>query len=239
MKHTQVGILTAVVFSICQIAGADALLIDGYRNVNPSSYTNWVNAGVAEDISNGAGGTINSGGTVYNINGMTASVSGAGSWSGTFPANGMLNDYLSVNSGTASVSIGGLDTGVTTDGYSTEIYGDMEGNTFTLQADQQYKLYLFGMGDADGQDTTFTFDGVSKTTSSVLAGPEDSHYVTYEFTTGADVSDYSLDFTFSNNTAQYAAFNGLALVAIPEPATLGLITAFGGGLCIIRRRFMI
>jgi hypothetical protein len=63
--------------------------------------------------------------------------------------------------------------------------------------------------------------------------------VTYEFTTGADVTDYTLDFTYSNNTSAYAGWNGLALVAIPEPATLGLITAFGGGLLFIRRRFMI
>lgn len=235
MKYNKLGIITVAVLGICQFASADAFLIDSFDNADPSSYTAWVNAGVTEDISDAAGGTILLG-NIYNISGMTASHTGtSGNFNGGVPGNDMLNDYSYVNNGTASVSIGGLDTGVTT----AATYGDMGGNTFTLQANQDYKLYLFGVGDSDGQDTVFTFDGVSKTTAGDLAGAEDSHYVTYEFTTGADVTDYTLDFTYSNNNSAYAGWNGLALVAIPEPATLGLITAFGGGLLFIRRRFMI
>jgi hypothetical protein len=234
MKYNKLGILTVAVLGICQFASADAFLIDSYDNADPASYTAWVNAGVTEDISDAAGGSLYRG-TVYNITGMTASHTGySGDFNGGVPGNDMLNDYSYVNNSTASVSIGGLDTGVTTTG----AYAGLGGNSFTLQADQEYKLYLFGVGDTTGQDTVFTFDGVSKTTAGDLAGAEDSHYVTYEFTTGADVTGYTLDFTYSNNTSAYAGWNGLALVAIPEPATMGLIGCFGGGLLFIRRRFM-
>lgn len=47
---------------------------------------------------------------------------------------------------------------------------------------------------------------------------------------------------FSSNTAwdpdHVVSIEQMGVVAIPEPATLGLIAAFGGGILFIRRRFM-
>lgn len=37
----------------------------------------------------------------------------------------------------------------------------------------------------------------------------------------------------------YSNITGIQIVAVPEPATLGLIVAFGGGLLFIRRNFKI
>ncbi|MGJ8638602.1 MAG: PEP-CTERM sorting domain-containing protein [Opitutaceae bacterium] len=225
--------------AICQLSHADALLIDAYNNADPTSYTSWVDAGVTEDISTAAGGTILTSGAVFNIGTMTASVTGeSGSFNGGVPANPMLNDYHYVNSGTATVSIGGFEDGSGNAQTMTSTLNDMATNTFTLLADQDYKLYLFGAGDNDGQDTTFTFDSVSKTTSPTIIGAaEDSHFVTYDFTTGSDLTGFTLDFTFTNNTSAFGAWNGLALVAVPEPSSFGLIAgALALGAVMIRRQ---
>lgn len=50
------------------------------------------------------------------------------------------------------------------------------------------------------------------------------------YDTGAGIIKWGYDST-TNETAVWA-------VAVPEPATLGMIGAFGGGLLIVRRRFM-
>ena len=46
-----------------------------------------------------------------------------------------------------------------------------------------------------------------------------------------DASSFAANFEVTNG--------GQTLSAVPEPATLGLIMAFGGGVLFIRRRFMI
>jgi hypothetical protein len=48
------------------------------------------------------------------------------------------------------------------------------------------------------------------------------------------------DFENTANNSQWDVANGsMTLDVIPEPATLGLVAAFGGGIVFIRRRFMI
>lgn len=48
----------------------------------------------------------------------------------------------------------------------------------------------------------------------------------------------SITWTYSDET-NYDGFRMDAVAAIPEPATLGMVAAFGGGIMFIRRRFMI
>lgn len=239
MKFRTIGTVGVTMLGICQLSSAEALLIDAYDNADPASYTSWVNAGVTEDISTGTGGTILRTGAVFNINTMTASVTGeSGDFNGGVPGNNMLNDYIYVQNTIATVSIGGFEDGVGNAQTMTSTLGDMNTNTFTLQANQDYKLYLFGAGDTDGQDTSFTFDSITKTTSATIIGSaENSHFVTYEFTTGSDLTGFTLDFSYTNNTSAFAAWNGLALIAIPEPSGFGLIAgALALGVVIIRRR---
>jgi hypothetical protein len=42
-----------------------------------------------------------------------------------------------------------------------------------------------------------------------------------------------------SNRSEQGMFDDITMTAIPEPATLGLVAAFGGGILFIRRRFMI
>ena len=52
---------------------------------------------------------------------------------------------------------------------------------------------------------------------------------------------YTLSVTENNMSGggAYAVYDGITLEAIPEPATLGMVALFGGGILIIRRKFMI
>lgn len=67
----------------------------------------------------------------------------------------------------------------------------------------------------------------------------DVHTNTVDFAS-AGVTDVSKFQTYYQNwgTGDQTVFDNLVVEAIPEPATLGLISAFGGGILIIRRRFM-
>jgi hypothetical protein len=43
----------------------------------------------------------------------------------------------------------------------------------------------------------------------------------------------------AGTATEFVKIDSVSLTQIPEPATLGLIAAFGGGIMFIRRRFMI
>lgn len=220
-----IALSAATVF--CPGTARAALLLDFFGGVDPTTHQDWADAGVPGDTSTFAGGTITGIGGVFNITGgMTATVTGGFSFNGGAFANGMLTDYRAVSGfNAASVSIGGFDNTLTSS------LGDMAGNTFTMQPDTNYTLILFGAGDTDGQDSTFTFNGVSKTTSSVIVGTADDagHSVAFDFTTPASLVGYTIDFTFQGNSSQFAAWNGAAITAtaVPEPASIGFVAASG------------
>jgi hypothetical protein len=265
MKKTL--ILTLTFASLAHMASAQ-LLIDRFGNGtagNPTSSANWANAGVTEDLSAAAGGTIAGG--VFNLPGLTQTVTGGvgggGALTFTSPTSAMLNGYLFGfgNGGSTTISLGGFVDGngvaqtLTTSAGAP--YVDLRGNSFTLQANQTYKLYLFGAGDKNNQNAAFTFNGVTKTTNPLIVGtaPDAGHSVTFEFTTGADLTGFTLDFTINSAASNVYAFNGLALVAvnaavnaaadadadayvdIPEPASFAFLSGLLGlGLMAMKRR---
>jgi hypothetical protein len=234
MKKTL--ILTLTFASLAHMASAQ-LLIDRFGNGtagDPTSSADWANAGVTEDLSAAAGGTIAA--SVFNLTGLTATVTGSdglfgSSGANTFADSAMLNGYQFdfASQGAINVSLGGFETGGVANTLTTSLtapYVDLRGNSFTLQAEQDYKLYLFGAGNADNQNTAFTFNGVTKTTSALIVGSDTDagHFVTYEFTTDADLTGFTLDFTMTGDASNVFAFNGLALVAVPEPSSYALLS---------------
>jgi hypothetical protein len=183
---------------------------------NPTSFADWSDAGVIEDLSSGAAGAVfeEDGSVVNYLSGGVAFTrsSQTGYGGDTYsPANNMLNDYWHVKNGTDNVSITGLENVLT-----TGVFAGLNGNIFSLQANQEYRLYLFGSGDNNDQDAEFTFNGETKSTSASVVGTaaDAGHYVTFDFTTPADVTGYSLDFSYANKSSEYAALNGLALVGL-------------------------
>lgn len=107
---------------------------------------------------------------------------------------------------------------------------------FTLSQLQPgvYDLYLYGVDDTNRR-TVFTVGGTSKTTAGGSTGASigAGDYVLFA---GLQVGQNGqLTGTWSAfGTEKYAAFNGLQLVAVPEPAALTLLLA--GGLATLARR---
>lgn len=83
-------------------------------------------------------------------------------------------------------------------------------------------------------DTTYTGDLINAG-GTVAAQIDQGNYVKFSGLTG---SSFTLDMgALSDDSAPRNKVAGIQIVAIPEPSTLGLIGAFGGGLLFFRRRF--
>lgn len=224
-----------------------ALLIDASTSGSaPSGVGDWTEAGVTETITSAAIGSVSNASSVSNISNLTGGVGPTnGQFSSpTYPGNDMLNSYIYKDGGSFNVTLGGFDDGTGTANTlttNTDAYGTgFNGNSFTLQASTDYKLYLFGSGNADGQGTTFTFDGVSKDTRDDTAGSPADYGVTFTLTTPADLTDYELTFNVADiagSSSSFYTWNGAALVQVPETSSFGLILGgFGLGLIGLRRR---
>lgn len=202
------GVLAISVLAASQ--GSAVVLFDFNQHAGPAarigddaiaSFSDYTNAGVQEDLS---------GSTIYSVRGAM----GAGpislsltnswsSWSNLGFGNRLLDDYLWMSGGGPNM--------ISTTGWSS-----------VLAPSTIYALYVFGYGDAQGQNSSFTFNGVSITPSndsspSVLG--QDGRYARFEFRTGPvpiDEIDFSWDFGPGGNA--FTALNGFAVVAVPEPA---------------------
>jgi hypothetical protein len=267
-KFMSFSLMSAAFLGLCASLSAQALLIDRFVEQNPQGFSNWTNAGVVGDLSNAAVGSIsgaaNSSAAVSNITNLNFAESGAaGTFRGNnatfggvrFPDNNLLNSYAFVNTTAAVYSmtlsgfVDGSGTPVTLTTPSNNTFVPFAaGNSFTLEANQLYRLYLFGVGYRNGQNSAFTFNNETKITNSGQVSVEsdntqDLHYVTFDFTTPSDLTGFMLSFTMQMTDWSVApagnagAFNGLALVAIPEPSTFAFL---GGllalGMVVIRRR---
>lgn len=94
------------------------------------------------------------------------------------------------------------------------------------RASQDYDIYYSVVGNAD-----FVLLG------SVLTTTEGGSVMTrtYDDTGAAILTGVDQIQLFLDDEVVYREFD---VIAIPEPATLGLVTAFAGGILFIRRRFM-
>lgn len=228
-----------------QLAGAAPILWD-LSSSDPANIdsvaADFTAAGVAEDITGASvlnvEGTTASGSTMTATNGVTLTLTdnkaqglAVNSATMTGAGSSILKEYIYLRSGSNKspgpivMQIGGLGS--------------------QLDADTDYALYLWGIGDnaEEGalQNASFTFNGETQVVSSVDPDDQDaSNYMAkFTFNTGSTVSE-TLDFTWARDGDNlYAGFNGFAIVAVPEPATLGMVAAFGGAVLFIRRRFMI
>lgn len=204
-------------------AQADTILWDINFDANPANQatnSDFTALGVSEDLT---------GATVSQVIASTNSTMSDGTVSlsyltgiaynafGDTSPNAVLSDYLYLQDGAE----GGPVT------------MQISGLSGVLAANTTYSLYLFGAGNNTDQGASFTFDSITKDTTSAATAPEAT--AKFNFTTDAVVSD-TLNFDWARTGSNtYSGFNGFAIVAVPEPATIGLIGVFGAILMIHRR----
>lgn len=112
--------------------------------------------------------------------------------------------------------------------------GSVTGDTITgLNTDSLYVFEVY-FSDAHNVRATDVQYSIGGTSGSVAMSQADDalHRVRIEVNT-----EDSTSFDWSIGDGFHAKVSGLAVYAVPEPATLGLIAAFGGGILFIRRNF--
>jgi hypothetical protein len=201
-----------------------------------STVADFTAAGVTQDLT---GATVQNVAGSQNMSsgGTTVSLSSGASMYGnntvlTYNGGTIVQEYLSVR----DVDIDATPITVTIGGLATQ-----------LDANTDYNLYIWGIGDNSDQEGTFIFNGERKSGAADIhpttGTTEASVFLnTFTFNTGGTVSDtLAFDWGVGDyvGSREYAGFNGFAIVAVPEPATFGLIGIVGGAMLLIRRRFMI
>lgn len=131
--------------------------------------------------------------------------------------------------------------------------------TVTTVASQQYALSFWtapanstidlnlGIDVFNGAVTVGTGDGdlVDQTLNLVYTTDNNGWtQTTYNFTATSSSAtlrfiDQGLVLNAASSTGGDQLIDSVSITAIPEPATLGLVAAFGGGIMFIRRRLMI
>ena len=253
MSKYKLMLAGAALLAIPAIGLADAVNIDiqgatdggpGY-NMNVGTYSG---TGVAPDAGTTwnafqfnntyASGLLDSQGNATEVNLWLQGTPGEWSYSGT-PANALMNDYTFTGAA--------WSTGV---GERFTLFSNgADGVGFEINGTQAFDIYIYTQGDAAGQHATFQLNHAGGTTVQTATGsaPFDGTYTeggnvlkfsnvtAYETATAGQ---YEFEFWWGHDGSGTAAINGIQLVAVPEPATLGLVSAAGLGVLFIRRRMM-
>ncbi|WP_168433489.1 PEP-CTERM sorting domain-containing protein [Pontiella sulfatireligans] len=99
-----------------------------------------------------------------------------------------------------------------------------------------FRNYAYSLTEAGGANVAIEFDFDNNTVEYFIDGDSKQTFSDFEATQLGTL-------VFNTDAAWIAgstvSINEMGLDVIPEPATLGLIVAFGGGILFIRRRFMI
>lgn len=146
------------------------------------------------------------------IGGATiASVGASASFTGigTIPDNAQID--TSYFNGNSTLVLSGLDSSLT------------------------YNLEIMAKIDSGRDAQNITVNGTS-----ISVDPDTAPYITTFTGISADVNDeIVISFFSTGGGSALQHVNALAVTAIPEPATLGLVAAFGGAVLFIRRRLML
>lgn len=211
------------------------------------------------DFENITGGSIlhGNGVRVYqNVVGQDLTIPG---WTATLTTGGYVSDDLRTD-WTNTLGVVGANhslnmntwsgTIMTSDTYTEAV---STGDEFTLTYDiasfanetgvLRYNVDLILDKGLAGETTVSLFNG-----DYAYEGPKQFRTQTFNYTATADYSTVTLEFNgrgtsnangdMVNRVATTTGIDNVNLSVIPEPATLGMVAVFGGGILFIRRRFM-
>lgn len=234
-----IGILMAVVAAGSM--SASATLIAGWETWK------WQGAGTDPLIS---GATVE--------NGATASATQSGAWSigtnigsidGTFgslasPAAETANSGSTDGYNLSNGADGFVDFSVTATGSDTQLTTfHFDATRFRSGSAENWTLEVLAGGDINNGAAVTVASGTMAIYNSDFNLPD----FDVDLTTLADndlgaggTATFRLSFAGGNGSSgQNTYLDNVGISAVPEPATLGLVALFGGGLLFIRRRFMI
>lgn len=211
-----------------------------------SSYWNQNNAPTTGDF---ATGTLDNliDGTGANSGASVAWTTG-GTW---YNSDGTADDQHKLNTGY-------LDDTVTSDPFGVRItlanipyaeyrvYGLVGSDQATLgvRNAQVNGAWVSGDGSADIGNGYGTVEGNFAANGSywteIVSGSVDGNYWVSGPTSGSSLTiDVLGRYANGSPGASRGAITGIIIEQIPEPATLGMVAVFGGGILLIRRKFMI
>jgi hypothetical protein len=225
-------IMVAAFAAVSAVSAAPILWDITDASANHAVVADFTAGGVSEDLT---------GATVQNVIGKNNST--------MTDTNGVTLSYISgssVNTSVNGADMTGVAGGMITKDYlyirdnSEPVQMQIGGLSSSLTANTDYSFYIWGVGDNVGQSASFAFGGVTNAIQSLDpdVNSADNFVAAFSFTTGNTVDD-TLDFDWDRTDTRWAGLNGFAIVAVPEPATFGLIGIVGGAMLFIRRRFMI
>ena len=217
-------------------SGSNPMAANQYAGViNESRAANW-NDWQINDTLGFTGTAVDDGGTT--VSGFSVSQSG----SSLHPYNGdgsndgdraMQSDFIDIRNGeTVTWSV----SGVPYDEYDVYIYmrddGSSRAGSFTLGDTTYYARGGLGLVSNTGDGWTRSTDTTVDSGTDIDQG----NYVRFE---GLSGSSFTMDWStlYAGDTAYRNKVAGFQIVAIPEPATLTLISTLGIGLLLTRRLF--
>jgi hypothetical protein len=109
------------------------------------------------------------------------------------------------------------------------------GMVTVLNDDTRARMDIPSIGLTDGTDTLYVTDLPNLSSSEDTTGPG---WVFFDIDSDGDYTVLMPDGSAADGFA-HTSLGGVTFDTIPEPATLGLVAAFGGAILFIRRRLML
>lgn len=217
-------------------------IVSGTQTAGPLGSANWnttsTPAGTGQALIDDAGAAT----------GATITWNSANTWS-SGDGNGTTDErvaHVYLDDGTTTNMFGGAAGAVITieniPYAEYRIYGLIssgDGDEYSSRNFQVNGTYVWGAGVRDAQADAYGNTDAALTATGnrwveLEQGVTRGNYWTYE-TTGSTLVVNGID-RYDGGRASIA---GMVIEQIPEPATIGLVAAFGGGLLFVRRRLMV
>ena len=235
------------------VVSANAALITATKDTTPTA-AEVVNTDVIAAVNWGMAGTGKGGAVAVTINGVdfvtstTAITTGSVAINDTYGtvAEGKVNIVISGVRGfptwdaqNGDSGDAGLDTLFSSLGVNNSDKVLTVFNFSDLNIGQEYSFQLF---ESSGNQATRTgtLSQTTGTPTDLLSwndAADGQSIITATWT--ADSATEQLTWTGSTDANAESSLNGFTFAQIPEPATIGVVAVFGGGLLFVRRKFMI